>query len=70
MSDDVTLNAQQLEAVIRKVVREELMAFATREQDIFYLDKESLLYEDMENILEQKKSNQLTFHNHEEVWHG
>ena len=32
---NVTLNVQQLEEVIRKVVREELMAFATQEQGIF-----------------------------------
>ncbi len=70
MSNDVTLNAQQLEEVIRKVVREELMAFATQEQGIFHLDKESPLYKDMENILERKKSSQLTFHTHEEVWNG
>ena len=70
MSTDVTLNPQQLEEVIRKVVREELMAFATQEQGIFHLDKESPLYKDMEDILERKKSSQLTFHNHEEVWHG
>ena len=70
MSNDVTLNVQQLEEVIRKVVREELMAFATQEQGFFYLDKESSLYKDMEDILERKKSNQLKFHTHEEVWNG
>ena len=70
MSNDVTLNVQQLEEVIRKVVREELMAFATQEQGFFHLDKESPLYKDMEDILERKKSNQLTFHTHEEVWNG
>ena len=67
---NVTLNVQQLEEVIRKVVREELMAFATQEQGIFLLDKDSPLYKDMENILERKKSNLLTFHTHEEVWNG
>ena len=70
MSNDVTLNVHQLEEVIRKVVREELMAFATQEQGIFHLDKESPLYKDMEDILKRKKSNQLKFHTHEEVWNG
>ena len=69
MSNDVTLNPQQLEEVIRKVVREELMAFA-QERGIFHFDKESPLYKDMEDILERKKSGQLTFHTHEEVWNG
>ena len=74
MSNDTTatqaLNVQQLEEIIRKVVREELMAFATQEQEFFYLDKESTLYKDMEDILERKKSSQLKFRTHEEIWHG
>ena len=67
---NVTLNVQQLEEVIRKVVREELMAFATQEQGIFHLDKESPLYKDMEDILGRKKSGQLKFRTHEEIWNG
>lgn len=63
----VTLSVQQLENVIRKVVREELIEFAVQELGIFYLDKESPLYEDMEDILERKESGQLKFYTHEEV---
>ena len=48
----ITLTVEQLEGIIRKVVREELIEFATR--DFFNLDKTSPLYEDMENILERK----------------
>ena len=48
----VTLTVEQLEQIIRKVVREELMEF-TR-QDLFDLDKTSPLHEDMEDILERK----------------
>ena len=66
----VALSVQQLEEIIRKVVREELMEFVTQEQVIFNLDKESPLYEDMEDILERKKSGQLKFHTHEEIWNG
>ena len=67
---NVTLNVQQLEEVIRKVVREELIAFATQELGIFHLDKESPLYKDMEDVLERKKSSQLKFSTHDKVWHG
>ena len=67
---NVTLNVQQLEEIVRKVIREELMEFATQEQGIFHLDKESPLYKDMENILERKKSSQLKFRTHEEIWNG
>ena len=73
MSDNVTetqeatatLTVEQLERIIRKVVREELKAFAT--QDLFDLDKASPLHEDMEDILERKKSDRLKFHAHEDV---
>ena len=64
----VTLSVQQLEEVIRKVVREELVEFAAQELGIFHLDKESPLYEDMEDILERKKSGQLKFYTHDEIW--
>ena len=46
-------------------MREELKAFTT--QDLFNLDKASPLHEDMEDILERKKSNQLKLHTHEDV---
>ena len=64
----VTLSVQQLESLIRKVVREELVEFATQELGIFHLDKESPLYEDMEDILERKESGELNFHAHEKIW--
>ena len=63
----VTLSVQQLESVIRKVVREELVGFAAQELGIFHLDKESPLYKDMENILERKKSGQLKFHTRKDL---
>jgi hypothetical protein len=44
-----------LEEIIRKVVREKLMEFVAQEQGIFNLDKESPLYEDMEDIFKRKK---------------
>lgn len=58
----ITLTAKQLEGIIRKVVREELMEFATQEQGIFNLNEESPLYEDMEDILERKRTGKLRFH--------
>ena len=64
----VTLSVQQLESLIRKVVREELVEFAAQELGIFHLDKESPLYEDMEDILERKESGELNFHTHEKIW--
>jgi hypothetical protein len=66
----VTLSVQQLESIIRKVVREELVEFSAQELGILHLDKESPLYEDMEDILERKKSGQLKFHTDEEIWNS
>lgn len=62
----ITLTVKQLEGIIRKVVREELIEFATR--DFFNLDKTSPLYEDMEDILEREKSDRLKFYTHADVW--
>ena len=50
----VTLTVEQLEQIIRKVVREELMEFTT--QDFFDLDKDSLLYQDLEDIFKREKN--------------
>lgn len=62
----VTLTVEQLEQIIRKVVREELMEFTT--QEFFDLDKDSPLYEDLENIFEREKTNQLRWFSHADVW--
>jgi len=61
----VTLTVKQLEGIIRKVVREELMEFAA--QGLLNLDKTSPLHEDMEDILEREKSDRLKFHTHKDV---
>ena len=66
----VTLSVQQLESIIRKVVREELVEFVAQELGFFQLDKESPLYEDMEDILKRKKSGELKFYTHEEIWNS
>ena len=67
---EVTLTVQQLEKLIRKVVHEELMEFASRQPGVFELHKESPLYDDMVNISERRKKGELKFHTHEEVWGG
>ncbi len=62
----ITLIVEQLEEIIRKVVREELMEFTA--QGLLNLDKDSPLHEDMEDILERKESDKLKFHTHKDVW--
>ena len=62
----VTLTVEQLEQLIRKVVREELMEFTT--QEFFDLNKDSPLYEDLKDIFEREKTNQLRWFSHPDVW--
>jgi len=56
-----------MEALIRKVVREELEQFA-RENAPFHLSADSPLYEDMENILARKTQGKVKLYDHKEVW--
>jgi len=56
-----------IEALVRKVVREELAQFA-RENAPFYLSVDSPLYEDMENILARKIEDKVKLYSHNEVW--
>jgi len=57
-----------LEPLMRRIVREELAQFAAREPEIFYLEPDSPLYKDMEEILYRKEQGQLKLYTHEEVW--
>jgi len=56
-----------LETLVRKVMREELANFA-RENGLFYLSPGSPLYEDMEEILERKVTEQPKLYQRDEVW--
>lgn len=40
----------------------------TQELEVLNLDKESPLYEDLEDIFTRKESGQLKFYTHEEIW--
>ena len=56
-----------LEALVRKVVREELANFA-RENGMIYLSPDSPLYEDMEKILQRRLNEEPKLYDHAEVW--
>ncbi len=62
----VTLTVEQLEQIIRKVVREELMEFTA--QEFFDINKDSPLYEDLKDIFEREKRDQLRWFSHTDVW--
>ena len=66
-AQEVTVNLKDLEKLIRQVVREEI-ARILKHSDIFSLEADSPLYEDMKEILERKERGKLKFYTHEEVW--
>lgn len=57
-----------LEPLMRRVVREELARLVTEAPDIFYLEPDSPLYDDMEEILNRKERGKTRLYSHEEVW--
>jgi hypothetical protein len=60
--------ANILEPMIRRIIREELVDFAQKNQDIFYLNPNSELYKDLEDIAQRKVSQQIKLSSHQEVW--
>jgi len=57
-----------LEPLIRRIIREELTRIVKTEPNMFYLDPEMPLYEDMEGIKQRKTQGHIKLHSHEEVW--
>ncbi len=57
-----------LEPLMRRIVREELARVVTEKPDIFHLEPDSPLYEDMEDILHRKKQGKIKLYSHKEVW--
>lgn len=57
-----------LEPIIRRVVREELDRIIGMNPNIFHLQEDMPLHEDMQDILERKAKNQIKLHSHKEVW--
>ena len=64
----VTVSLADLEAVIRRVVREEMAAARDEEEGVVDLDEDSPLYRDMEELLRMKREGRLKLLTHEEVW--
>ena len=67
----VTVNLAELEAMIRRVVREEVdetIAQYALSPSPTVVEPGSPLYEDMVDIAERAKRGELEFYSHEEVW--
>ncbi|MDA3791722.1 MAG: hypothetical protein PF503_24910 [Desulfobacula sp.] len=57
-----------LEPLIRRIIREELLRITKAEPNIFYLNSDMPIYQDMEDILQRKTNHHIKLHSHEEVW--
>jgi vesicle coat complex subunit len=68
----ITLRMQDLlnalEPLIRRVVREELTTVRKNVVNTFYLDPDSPLYEDMEELYQRKAEGKIKLLSDEEVW--
>lgn len=60
--------ASLLEPMIRRIIREELIDFAQKNKEVFYLNPNSELYRDLEDIAQRKISQQIKLYSHQEVW--
>ncbi len=57
-----------MEPLIRRIVREELARAVKKEPDIFYLEPDMPLYEDMAEIRERNLRKETVLFSHKEVW--
>ena len=58
----------RLEPLLRRVVREELERVIEEKGNIFHLEPDMPLYQDMEEILNRKKEGKTELYSEEEVW--
>ena len=68
MSSQIVIGVDQLESIIRRVVREELARILVKEPDTFYIAPDSPLYEDMQEILHRRVQGTVKLHSHAEIW--
>ncbi|MBL0700086.1 MAG: hypothetical protein JJV92_04310 [Desulfosarcina sp.] len=57
-----------MEPVIRRVIREELERMAENKPEIFYIEADMPLYEDMLEIRKRHKGKKTKLYSHQEVW--
>lgn len=59
-----------LEPLIRRIVREELAQVAVTKPDVFYLQPDSPLREDLVEIRDRHRKGATKLYSHSEVWNG
>jgi hypothetical protein len=68
--DSININElpKILEPLIRRIVREELNRVVKSEPDIFLLDPDMPLYNDMQDLQRRKQQEKIQLYSHKEVW--
>lgn len=66
----VTIQVKELEQLIRHAVRDEIAKLVRKQPDIFYLERETPLYEDMKAIARMKKRGKVRVYSRQEAFGG
>lgn len=66
----VTIDVKELEQLIRHAVRDEIAKLVRKQPNIFYLEPETPLYEDMKTIARMKKRGKVQVYSRQEAFGG
>lgn len=66
----VTIQVKELEQLIRHAVRDEIAKLVRKQSDLFYLEPETPLYEDMKTIARMKKRRKVRVYSRQEAFGG
>ncbi len=66
----VTIRVKDLEQLIRHAVRDEIAKLVRKQPNIFYLEPDTPLYEDMAEIARMKKRRKIKLYSRQEAFGG
>jgi uncharacterized protein YlaN (UPF0358 family) len=66
----VTIRVKELEQLIRHAVRDEIAKLVRKQPNIFYLEPDTPLYEDMVEIARMKKRRKIKLYSRQEAFGG
>lgn len=66
----VNIRLKDLERIIRHAVRDEMEKIARKQPNIFYLEPETPLYEDLKAIMRAKKRGKVKIYTRQEAFGG
>lgn len=66
----VNIRLKDLERIIRHAVRDEMEKLARKQPNIFYLEPETPLYEDLKAIMRAKKRGKVKIYTRQEAFGG